>query len=84
MWRYNKDHCCKGCKDRQLYCHSTCERYKAFAEANAAARQQRAEQTNFDALLYGNMQSRYKSLANQKAAGTKHKGMRHGAGGSRG
>lgn len=80
MWRDNKGHCCKGCKDRQLHCHSTCDRYLAFVQANEAEKQERVKQTDFNNLIYGNMQSRYKSLANQKSAGTKHKGMLHGVG----
>lgn len=27
---------CKGCEDRELYCHSHCERYKAWQEKREA------------------------------------------------
>lgn len=29
---------CHNCPDRAIKCHATCERYKAFAAANEAAR----------------------------------------------
>lgn len=34
---------CKGCKNRQVHCHETCEIYAAYKEDIAAANRRRKE-----------------------------------------
>lgn len=35
---------CKDCTDRELGCHSKCEKYKAFKEWNDQAREKRRQE----------------------------------------
>lgn len=39
---------CKGCDERQIGCHSTCERYKAFRAALNEQNAKRAEIRSVD------------------------------------
>lgn len=45
-------HSCKGCQDRHLYCHDTCERYKKDCEERAEIRKKRKEETMYDNYVY--------------------------------
>jgi len=39
---------CKDCTDRHLYCHDTCERYKADCAERAAIKKKRKEALQYE------------------------------------
>ncbi len=39
---------CRGCTDRSIYCHGTCEKYKDFLQVVADIRDARKEQKDRD------------------------------------
>lgn len=42
---------CKDCPDRQLDCHSKCERYKAYQEEREAYREKKKQATMADCYI---------------------------------
>ena len=53
---------CKDCTDRQLHCHSTCDRYKVYKaeiEQRRAAKKAEADEINFAAQVKQEVQKRY-------------------------
>lgn len=51
---------CKNCKDRTLYCHSSCKRYEVFEDERQHIRKQRLQELNnsdyiFDTLAFRNL-----------------------------
>jgi len=59
---------CKGCKERCMACHSTCDKYKAFAKERQEARQRRALELAAEDMDIQNMKkvAKARRLKNQK------------------
>lgn len=45
---------CYKCEDRSVRCHSTCEKYKAFAQEREKIREQKAKEREMDS-FYGDV-----------------------------
>lgn len=62
---------CYKCEDRSIRCHSTCEKYKAFAENREKIREQKAKEREMDS-FYGEIvrfDKRRKSKDNMRKRG---------------
>lgn len=57
---------CKDCPDRQVGCHSTCEKYIEFKKEADEQRLKRIEQGNINQYMREASERRYKHLKNRK------------------
>ena len=55
--------CCYNCKDRQMYCHINCEKYKAFQTENEIKRNNMIE---YRRSMYDYIRYLYKENNNHK------------------
>lgn len=53
---------CKGCDDRKLHCHDTCERYQEYNRQMIEIRERRAEKVKINDTLYANQINRNRNL----------------------
>ena len=51
---------CKNCKDRKLKCHSTCEKYNNWREANERVKRARYEEMEINSFLSRQCERRHK------------------------
>lgn len=66
---------CRGCTDRALKCHATCEKYKAFCEENEKAKA--AKRSNYspnDLLVCGYIKRREKARVKDKRYTGRYRG----------
>ena len=47
-----KDSPCNGCKERKLYCHSTCEKYREYEEKAEETRRNRINYHEINVALF--------------------------------
>lgn len=57
---------CKGCTERKLLCHSTCEGYKAFEEQNKARYDAKLKEIAADDAEFMGMRRRINSKRRKK------------------
>ena len=67
---------CKGCADRQLHCHSSCEKYIAFEKESKDLRQKRLKAMESKWAAAEGEARRFKNFGTSKSSIRYGKGMR--------